>query len=111
MALFCTTHHTLTIESWNGNGVHVLDHDTQRVRLILRDKGEVYQFIAALIVAQQKPVLNETKLDPVTRDWDTPEEDEAWAHLQNHAHAEKHGNIHRNKAEFDLDDGGTGSTC
>lgn len=53
MALFCITHHTLTIESWNENGVHVLDQDTQHVRLLLRDKKEVYDFCAALIAAQQ----------------------------------------------------------
>ena len=52
MALFCTTHHTLTIESWNENGVHVLDQDTQHVRLLLRDEKEVDEFIAALRAAQ-----------------------------------------------------------
>lgn len=59
MALFCTTHHTLTIESWNENGVHVLDQDTQNVRLLLRDEDEVERFIASIRATQQgvKPTI------------------------------------------------------
>jgi hypothetical protein len=53
MTLLCITHHTLTVESWNENGVHVLDQDTQHVRLLLRDAKEVDDFIAALKDAQQ----------------------------------------------------------
>lgn len=53
MSLFCSTHHTLTIESWNKNGVHVLDQDTEQVRLLLRDEDEVERFIASLRAAQQ----------------------------------------------------------
>lgn len=53
MATLCTTHHTLTVESWNGTGVHVLDLDTQQVRLLLRDETEINAFVSSLKAVQR----------------------------------------------------------
>lgn len=53
MSLFLSTHHTFVIEPWNEHGLHVLDLDTQQVRLLLRDKKEIDTFVQALRSAEQ----------------------------------------------------------